>query len=524
MTEDKVEKVRLIDFYPELAAKVARSLKIKKKEIPLVRKFIPFERDVEVTKDKKGQTIVVSYISTSAIDRDKEVLNPDGVDLENYRKNPVVMWAHDYGQMPVGKNLWIKPDAVGLKAGTLFANSERGKEVERGFTEDMDGTGPLLRGFSVGFIPKKWKDKDEIIAEAEKSGEKIDKDALPERIYTEWELLEYSAVPIPSCPEALLLAQERGIISKDFAATFETVPISTEALHKLVEEIDEKDTPKKIEEIEKSEIKESVSDSDDIRREEADEEKPEADAVTKPETTEDFHHVPVRSAGDFVDDSFRTIDISKAQGIKAVIGKLTSDPNGSTVIQKYLFDVDKWTMAEAKKWVKDNKALIDDGTHGVFVRVVDASSTDEKVFQKTEIHIEEPDEKDKLTATIKIADMEGFQEIIRGLKDDIAGVKEGRVLNTKIRKLISDSVTNMEELTESFRKLLSETEPKPPVEEVNSEVDDGKLAEAIREKIKKSDIPLTPEEIKEHATPEKVKAIVEASLKEYLAKRKGAIE
>ena len=153
---------KLIDVFPELASKVAQSLKIKKDEIPLVRKFIPFERDVEVTKDKKGQDIVVSYISTAAIDRDKEVLLPEGAEITNYKKNPVVLWSHDYKSRPIGKNLWIKQDTRGLKAATLFANSERGQEVFRAFTEDLDGTGPLLKGFSVGFIPKKWKDKEDM--------------------------------------------------------------------------------------------------------------------------------------------------------------------------------------------------------------------------------------------------------------------------------------------------------------------------------------------------------------------------
>jgi len=74
-----------------------------------------------------------------------------------------------------------------------------------------------------------------------------------------------------------------------------------------------------------------------------------------PETTEQYHHVPVKDAGDFVDDSFKTITISEDKGIKAVIGKLKSDPDGSTVVQKYLFDVDKWTMEEAKAWVKEHE-------------------------------------------------------------------------------------------------------------------------------------------------------------------------
>jgi len=74
-----------------------------------------------------------------------------------------------------------------------------------------------------------------------------------------------------------------------------------------------------------------------------------------PETTEKYHHIPVKSKELFVETSFKTIDISKDQGIKAVIGKLKSDPDGSTHVQQYLFDVDKWSMSEAEKWVSDHK-------------------------------------------------------------------------------------------------------------------------------------------------------------------------
>lgn len=65
--------------------------------------------------------------------------------------------------------------------------------------------------------------------------------------------------------------------------------------------------------------------------------------------------IRVRNPDDFVQDSFRTITISDDQGIKAVIGKLSSDPGGSTHIQSYIFDKSKWTAAEAESWVKDHK-------------------------------------------------------------------------------------------------------------------------------------------------------------------------
>ena len=75
-----------------------------------------------------------------------------------------------------------------------------------------------------------------------------------------------------------------------------------------------------------------------------------------PEVTEDFIHIPVKDADLFIDGSFRTIDIDAGKGIKAVIGKLKSDPKGSTVVQKFIFDKSKdWTMEKAQAWVREHK-------------------------------------------------------------------------------------------------------------------------------------------------------------------------
>jgi len=52
----------------------------------------------------------------------------------------------------------------------------------------------------------------------------------------------------------------------------------------------------------------------------------------------------------------KTIDISAEQGIKAIYCKLkTSD---TREIQSYLFDVEKWTMAKAKKWFSEHNAAV----------------------------------------------------------------------------------------------------------------------------------------------------------------------
>ena len=74
-----------------------------------------------------------------------------------------------------------------------------------------------------------------------------------------------------------------------------------------------------------------------------------------PDITENYIRVRIRNPKTIVEGSFRTIIISESQGIKAVVGKLKSDPQGPKHIQSVLFDKEKWTPAEAMKWVEGHR-------------------------------------------------------------------------------------------------------------------------------------------------------------------------
>lgn len=206
--QDTTERLKLSDTYPELAPGVAQRLHIKKDEIPFIRKYFIAEADA---KDGDEDRTLVSRISCVNRDRDGESLDPSGVLLDHYRQNPIVCWGHSYNAPAtiIGKNLWIKADEQGLIGKTVFAKNEFADQVYRAYTEDIAGTGPLLRGWSVGFIPLKWEVPKNKTADG------------PDRVCTKWELLEYSAVAIPCSPESLTLAYEKGIIQsaalrKDF--------------------------------------------------------------------------------------------------------------------------------------------------------------------------------------------------------------------------------------------------------------------------------------------------------------------
>ena len=75
----------------------------------------------------------------------------------------------------------------------------------------------------------------------------------------------------------------------------------------------------------------------------------------EPEIIGEYIHYRVRDPKLFISETFRTIDISVADKIKAVAGKLKNPPEGeagSMVIQKYLFHIDKWTIIKATAWIK----------------------------------------------------------------------------------------------------------------------------------------------------------------------------
>ena len=137
--------------------------------------------------------VIRSVITTSVPDRVGDVVMPAGLrNAEEFLKNPVVLWAHQRGMPPIGRcrSLEVRGDRV--IAETQFA---RGVP----FAEDVfklyeQG---ILRGWSIGFLPVRTRPL--------RSGVR----------YEEWDLLEYSAVPVPENPAALTLAVAKGLITDD---------------------------------------------------------------------------------------------------------------------------------------------------------------------------------------------------------------------------------------------------------------------------------------------------------------------
>jgi hypothetical protein len=143
---------------------------------------------------------VTSIISTEAIDRDEEIVLASGADLESYRTNPTVLWCHDYRAKPHAKNLWIRqyqgPKGDGLIAKTQYATTPAAEEIWQ------LRKGGFLKGYSIGFIPKKGcygpPTEEEIKSKPEYRNCRC--------VIRKWELLEYSDCNVPSNRDAVSLA------------------------------------------------------------------------------------------------------------------------------------------------------------------------------------------------------------------------------------------------------------------------------------------------------------------------------
>lgn len=162
------------------------------------RKFIKGEKaymemPVEVkTIDKEAGTLEAIF-STQDVDRHGDVVLQEGWDLTNFKKNPVILNSHNYGDASevIGKASGVSIDKKKLQGKITFAVNENPKAK---VIFDLYAGG-FLNAFSVGFIPSKFKEN---------------KDGSTD-YYTiaEAELLEVSAVSVPA--NARALAKAKGI-------------------------------------------------------------------------------------------------------------------------------------------------------------------------------------------------------------------------------------------------------------------------------------------------------------------------
>lgn len=130
----------------------------------------------KVKQVKENGTITGAIASTQSKDRDGDILIQNGWMLDNFRKNPVLLWSHNPFEVPIGKVLNID-----VQNDQLVFDAEFAVEDELGARIFKLVQGGFLNTFSVGYIPKMKNENGDT---------------------TQMELLEISVVNIPSNQDA----------------------------------------------------------------------------------------------------------------------------------------------------------------------------------------------------------------------------------------------------------------------------------------------------------------------------------
>jgi len=201
------------EFTKKIAKQISKQFDIDLEKTSYIRKgLVPSD-----IKFEDNETSSIDYITTKSVDRDGDIVLPQGAILEHYTKHPIVLYCHKYkledGELPLGRSMWIKSDDNGLVSKTQY------------YTEDSDCMGAKVwryrkAGFpmakSIGFIPISYIDVSDVNDKILKNM-KLNEDDIKgaERIFTQWVMTEYSDVPVPSNPDALQIAISKGFGTKE---------------------------------------------------------------------------------------------------------------------------------------------------------------------------------------------------------------------------------------------------------------------------------------------------------------------
>jgi HK97 family phage prohead protease len=139
--------------------------------------------------DQAARTLEI-VISTAAVDREGDTIAVDGWRIDNYLKNPVVLWGHDRWSPPIARSTSVRIEQDKLIALAEFPAAGVYPFADTIFTMATAG---FINASSVGFRPIKW-------AWVEDVGRPYGID------FIEQELLEWSLVTVPANPEALVQA------------------------------------------------------------------------------------------------------------------------------------------------------------------------------------------------------------------------------------------------------------------------------------------------------------------------------
>lgn len=285
-------------------------------------------------------------ITDETSDRHGDIVRANGGNFKDYMKNPVMLFAHQYHEFPIGNSLkvWKSNEQLAWNAYGLFFDSR------------VDGTGRsdiafrfassgAMPGCSIGFMA------DETRRREDEEGKK--KFGIE---YMKWSALEFSACSVPANPNALANSVKNIFTNDQLKAVgddreFFSSVLTNDWIDLLVKEYETASSVV------------VISDIPNIETFDTDEHYEKAEAVKSEEVLKPYpneHSARLIEPGDFDGDSFRRSPDGTIYGTKnvpataAVIwGRLKGQKQVTP--QAIRFPTKDWTASKAKKWLKDNE-------------------------------------------------------------------------------------------------------------------------------------------------------------------------
>lgn len=159
-----------------------------------------FDSEVKAVEGERALNVT---ITTNDVDRMGDIVEPKGARMVNFKKNPVVLMAHDYQGLPIGKAKDLTKTDNGITAKVIFP-----EEGIYGLADTVYNLykNKFMKAWSIGFMPIK---SEEITGDDDK--DEGSKSCGGGRRFKVWELLEFSACSVPCNPHALTNMVAKGI-------------------------------------------------------------------------------------------------------------------------------------------------------------------------------------------------------------------------------------------------------------------------------------------------------------------------
>jgi len=180
---------------------------------PIIRREWVPPVEIKRVNEETGEVDIIA--SSDRLDLDREVMEPDGMQIDMKGRLPLVS-SHSYNILnQIGDIPEIKPRAKRIDATVRYFFNMGNPVADWGFVLAKMG----VARYSIGFMPLEWEDAN---LDDEKEFQAVRERKKPRRRYTKWSLLEISHVVIPSNVDAVQRLIVAGVLQKEFAEHFKT--------------------------------------------------------------------------------------------------------------------------------------------------------------------------------------------------------------------------------------------------------------------------------------------------------------